>query len=451
MRRSAICAGVWLALACFPARAGEFLSWSTNQALVTADVHGVAVGQLLARVAGATGWEVYVEPGTARSVSAKFRNLPPGEALHLLLGDLSFALVPGTNAGSRLYVFRTAQRNATQLIQPGGRRAKVIANELIVRLKPGANIDDLARKLGAKVVGRIDGLNVYRLEFQDAAAADAARAALADNSDVAAVESNYQVDAPPDGFPVDPSGVPPIDLKLNPPGNSGRVVVGLVDTAVQPLGNGLDSFLLKPISVAGAANPDPNTPTHGTSMYEAMLQSLSSATGGSTSVQVLSVDVYGPSSSTSTFNVAAGIVQAVNNGANPINLSLGSPADSPILRQVIDQAAQKGIVIFAAAGNDASADPFYPAAYQPQVLSVTASDGNGLASYANYGSYVDLIAPGTEIVPFRTSAYMVSGTSTASAYVAGMTAGIANAQSISVGQASKLITSTPAYQFKNGK
>lgn len=438
------------------ARASDSLSWNTNQSRVTADVRSLSVDRLLGRVAAATGWQVYLEPGTTRDVSAKFKDLPPGDALHLLLGDLNFAFVPETNAAPRLYVFRTSRSHATRLIRPadgkqGARQARIIPNELIVRLKPGANIADIARLLGAKVIGHIDGLNAYRLQFQDADAADAARAQLAANSDVTGVESNYIIDPPPAAVQVDPAGVPPLQLKLDPPGSSGRVVVGLVDTAVQPLGNNLDSFLLKSISVAGDATPDPNAPTHGTSMFEDILRSVAAATGGNSSVQVLSVDVYGPNPTTSTFDVASGIVQAVNSGANPINLSLGSPADSPILRDIIDQASQNGIVVVAAAGNDASTAPFYPAAYQPEVLSVTASAGNQLASYANYGTYVDLIAPGTTLVVYGNSAYLVSGTSSSSASISGLIAGVADAQHQTVKAASTAVVNTPSLQFKPSK
>ena len=444
------------AVTCTRTRANDAFSWNTNQNRVTADIQSLNVERLLGRVAAATGWQVFLEPGTSRDVSAKFKDIPPGEALRLLLGDLNFALVPETNTSPRLYVFRTSRIKATRLIRPAdakgaARTASVIPNELIVRLKPGAKIEDIARLLGAKVLGRIDGLNAYRLQFQDETSADAARGQLAGNSDVAGVESNYVVDPPPSAVQVDPTGVPPLQLKLNPPGNTGRVIVGLVDTAVQPLGGGLDSFLLKSISVAGDATPDPNSPTHGTSMFENMLRSIAAVTGGNSSVQVVSVDVYGPNPTTSTFDVASGIVQAVNNGANPVNLSLGSPADSQILRDIIDQAAQKGIVVVAAAGNDATSAPFYPAAYQPQVLSVTASAGSQLAPYANYGPYVDLIAPGTALVLYGNSAYLVSGTSSSSSAISGLIAGVANAQHVSVKTASAAVVNTPSLQFKTGK
>jgi len=70
---------------------------------------------------------------------------------------------------------------------------------------------------------------------------------------------------------------------------------------------------------------------------------------------------YGANAEATTWNVALGIVQAINNGATLINLSLGSSVDSPVLRDLVASAAAKGILIFAAAGNEPVATPFYPA------------------------------------------------------------------------------------------
>jgi hypothetical protein len=432
---------------------GDTLTWHTNRDRVTADIKSVPLERLLEGVAKSTGWKVYVESNTVFTVSAKFNDLPGGDALRRLLGDLNYALVPQTNAPPRLYVFHSSQENATRLIQPGdlnlsaGLHAKKIPNELIVRLKPGANIDELARLLGAKVTGRIDGLNVYRLEFTNEAAADAARGKLADNSDVATVDSNYVVDTPPPAMRVDSPGVGPVKFTLNPPDSSGRVVVGLIDTAVQPLGNNLDGFVSKSISVAGDFKPDPSDPTHGTSMLQNILRAASSATGGSSSMQVISVDVYGSSPTTSTFNVAAGVVQAVNNGANIINLSLGSPGDTQFLHDLVQQVTQKGIPVFAAAGNDGSPEMYYPAAY-PEVTAVTAAAGPGqIASYANYGKFVDLMAPGSGVIYFGDSSWLVSGTSTATAFISGLTAGLADSKHASVGDAAKAVLNTSTFHF----
>ena len=420
-------AALGLAMALFtaaPAPAADTLRWQTNR--VSADIKSANLFQLLERIAGVTGWHILVEPETNHKVSAKFENLPPGEALHLLLGDLNFALVPATNASPRLFVFRTTMKNATQLLRPApaesAGKGKVIPNELIVRLKPGANIDELAKLLGAKVTGRIASLNAYRLQFEDQAAAEAARQQLASNSDVTSVDNNYSIDRPATPVGAQSSNVPPPpQLQLKTPTDTGRIIVGLVDTAVQTLGNGLDSFLLQQLSVAGNAALDPNSPSHGTSMAETILRSLATATQGSSSVQILPVDVYGANASTSTFDVASGITTAYNNGARIINLSLGSDGDSQILHDIIQQVSANNVVFIGAAGNSPVTTPFYPAAYA-EVMAVTAVDQGQLASYANRGSFVSLGAPGTSVVYYQNVPWYVQGTSASAAYTSGMAA-----------------------------
>ncbi len=429
---------LWLATA-VSLQAANTLVWKTNR--VDADIQSMELPRLLAQVAAFSGWRVYLEPGTSRDVSAKFKNLPPGEALHRLLGDLNFALVPQTNASPRLYVFRTSQNSATELIKPtieSSNRAKPIANQVLVTLKPGVKIEDIARLLGAKIVGRMDVLNTYLLEFADDASANAARDALLGNSDVATVDTNFSLDLPPPNDLALGDASPEFDLK--PQTNSGpcHIIVGVIDTPVQPLGNGLNAFVLPAISAvssfaaqtgsgpATSENSSAGEMTHGSAMAETILRSIQATSGGKTSVQILPVDVYGNNPATTTFNVAEGIYRAVNAGANVINLSLGSEADSPFLHKLIQDASRQGVVFFAAAGNAPVTTPVFPAAY-PEVVAVTAGNQNGqIADYANRGSFVDVIAPGTSFVPFQGQAYMVTGTSAAAAFASGTAAGIAD-------------------------
>jgi Subtilase family/Fervidolysin N-terminal prodomain len=447
--------GPALLLAGSRATAADTLDWNPARGKVTADIQSVQLEPLLEGIARRTGWDVYLESNTTHTVSAKFKDLPTGEALRNLLGDLNFALVPQTNARSRLYVFRSSQHNATQLIEPkegnvlgASTRGKAIPNELIVRLKPGASIDELARALGAKVVGRIEGMNAYRLQFSDEDAAAKAREQLAGNADVASVESNYLVDSPPAAQRLDMAGAPPIQLKFNPPNSSDQVIVALIDTELQKLGNDLDKFVLDRLSVAGAANSDPNSPTHATGMFENIMRAGAAASRGSSSFQVLSVDIYGPNATTSTFDLANGIAQAVNNNPSPsiINLSLGSPNDSPILHDLIRQVTQKGIPVFAAAGNDGTSELFYPAAY-PEVTSVTAGSQGKIAGYANYGPTVDLMAPGSGVIQFGNNTYLVSGTSTSTAFVSGMAAATAAGNRISASQVAQALLNSSQFKY----
>ncbi len=421
--------GLLLGFAPLVAGAAGALTWHPAENRLDADVRDQPLAQVLEEVAAATGWQVYLEPGTESIASSKFKNLPVTEGLRRLLGDANFALVPETNGHPRLFVFKTSLREATKLIAAGGTKTgktvKPIPDELVVRLKHGAKIDDLARQLHAKVIGHLDSLDAYLLKFDSADAAQAARATLAANPDVAAVDSNYPIDRPQLPQNLLAASAAPVSLQVKAPPSTGRIVVGLVDTPVQPLGGGLDAFLLPAVSVVGSATPDPSVPTHGTSMAETLLRSLQNVTGGSSSVQVLPVDVYGNSPSTTTFDVALGIASAVNAGANPINLSLGSPADNPFLHEVIQQASQQGVVFFAAAGNQPVTTPEYPAAY-PEVTAVTAGDAPGqIASYANRGDFVKLMAPGSSIIYYQNQPYFVMGTSAASAYASGLAAGLA--------------------------
>lgn len=438
--RTCLLLGLWLGMASTAPGAAantNLLVWHRTADRVDADVRGWDLHGLLERVAMETGWQVYVEPNSNHRASAKFKDLPSGEALRLLLGDLNFALVPRTNASPRLFVFRTAMQNATREVRPSpGRDRREISprrvpDQLIVRLKPGADIEAWARLLNAKVIGQIPELDAYLLEFADAAAVEAARVQLGNGTDVAAVDYNYYIEQPEPSRGLLAASTPPLALQLKPPGDSGRMIVGLVDTAVQPFGGNLDAFFLQQISVAGEATPNPLTPTHGTSMAETILRSLEIVTKGNTSVQILPVDVYGPNPETTSWHVAMGIVQAVNNGATVVNLSLGGAGDSVVLRDVVQSVSARGIPIFAAAGNEPVATPFFPAAY-PEVTAVTARAGQAsvpgqaaIAPYANYGSFVDLAAPDASIVYFGDRPWYVRGTSAAAAYTSGMAAALA--------------------------
>ena len=84
--------------------------------------------------------------------------------------------------------------------------------------------------------------------------------------------------------------------------------------------------------------------------------------------------------------------------AEVINMSIGAPSPSQAINDAVQVAWNRGAVLVAAAGNDGSTAPNYPAAY-PNVLSVGAFDEDGLrAPFSNYGNSVDVSAPGNVIV-----------------------------------------------------
>jgi hypothetical protein len=188
----------------------------------------------------------------------------------------------------------------------------------------------------------------------------------------------------------------------------------------------------------------PSDPTHATSMAETILNSMVFTKGASQdpgslgNVRVLPIDIYGSSPSTTTFEVAQGLYQAIQSNAQVVNLSLGGTGESPMVDYLLEMAKRKQILVFASAGNTPTTDPTWPAA-NPNAIAVTAADPDGeIASYANRGSFVDVKAPGSSRFYYNGQTYISSGTSTATAFVSGQAAGL-SAQGFTPTQTTDLI------------
>jgi len=180
---------------------------------------------------------------------------------------------------------------------------------------------------------------------------------------------------------------------------------------------------------------------------------------------ILPVRVLDSNGRGNTFTLAYAIEWAVNQGADVINLSLGTNADSLVLRDTIQKAIAQGVIVVAAAGNMNTDQPQYPASY-PDVIAVTAVDANNQkAPFANYGAaWVDLAAPGVGIIstmvgPLGSGYATWSGTSMAAPFVSGAAARTrqampaASAAQIAAqlhGRAQSLDTLNPAYAGQLG-
>ncbi len=147
--------------------------------------------------------------------------------------------------------------------------------------------------------------------------------------------------------------------------------------------------------------------------------------------------------------VASGIRYAVDNGANIINLSLGSSAPSTTMQSAVDYATANNVLVVAAAGNSGSfTKPSYPAAYA-EVISVAASNSDGVREYYSNAGKIDVIAPGGAILsttPGNTYT-RYSGTSMAAPFVSGVAALISQKQSLTNGRAIRQVLQTTATDF----
>ncbi|MDE5415795.1 S8 family peptidase [Alkalihalobacterium chitinilyticum] len=145
------------------------------------------------------------------------------------------------------------------------------------------------------------------------------------------------------------------------------------------------------------------------------------------SADIMNIKVLGDTGSGTHSNVAQGIIYAANLGADVINLSLGAPDSNETLRSAVNYANNQGVLLVGAAGNNSSNNAQYPAAFN-QVLAVTATNQNNeLSSFSNYGSWVEVAAPGQDILstfPGESGDLMgykvLSGTSQAAAIISGL-------------------------------
>jgi gliding motility-associated-like protein len=167
--------------------------------------------------------------------------------------------------------------------------------------------------------------------------------------------------------------------------------------------------------------------THGTHCAGIAAASTNNNIGIASIGYNISIVAVSCADSTQSGVIAAGyegIIYAADLGVNVISLSWGGSFFSNTGQQVVDYAVNKGIVICAAAGNDNDNTPKYPAAYNG-VVSVAATDINDKkASFSNFGSWVDISAPGVNIwssVTGGSNKYdYLSGTSMACPMVAGL-------------------------------
>jgi subtilisin len=125
-------------------------------------------------------------------------------------------------------------------------------------------------------------------------------------------------------------------------------------------------------------------------------------------------------------DIAAGITWSADQGHDVQNMSLGSDTDSDVIRDAVQYADERGVVMVAAAGNNGPCTDCvgYPAAYD-EVIAVSATDeDDDLADFSSTGPEVDLAAPGVDVnstVP-RDNYDEFSGTSMACPHVAGAAA-----------------------------
>ncbi|MEH7158373.1 S8 family serine peptidase [Neobacillus drentensis] len=205
---------------------------------------------------------------------------------------------------------------------------------------------------------------------------------------------------------------------------SSKITVAVIDGGVQKDHPDLRGKIVSPYNAVNGSSsyaPDEHA-THVAGIIAAGFNKFGIA-GIAPDVKIMPINVFqGDQASVET--VIRGIYYAVKHHADVINMSLGDDNKSELLETATKYAKSKGVVLVAAAGNSSTFKPMYPAASEG-VLAVSATDRNDrIASFSNYGNYIDLAAPGVDIYSsIAGSTYATyNGTSMAAPMVSGIAA-----------------------------
>jgi subtilisin family serine protease len=355
--------------------------------------------------------------------------------------------------------------------------------ELIVKFRQDANLADRTSALkNAKRIRSLAGRSTKRLRaaslgtlpqriaVQDGVKVESELARLAQNPAVEYVEPNYSMKlfAATNGvFPNDfefskmyslhnvGGGLAKTNADVKAPAawafttGDKKVVVAVIDTGIDYLhedlkdnvwvnpgeipfngvdddGNGFIDDYYGYDFVSGDSDPydDNQHGTHVAGTIGAKGNNGIGTVGMCWDVSLMAVKAFDEQGNGTVAEAIEAIHYAVENGARIINASWGLDERSRALEEATQFAAEAGVLIVAAAGNSRWETPSYPASFET-VLSVGATDAkDARADFSNFGAYVDVAAPGVNIISTlpENSYGFLSGTSMAAPHVSGMAA-----------------------------
>ncbi len=279
------------------------------------------------------------------------------------------------------------------------------------------------------VARTVDGQLVY--DEVSAGAVETAIHALESDPDIAFAEVDVPVQAVADEpddryfrYQWGPVLTRATEVWDDPAAEARDVVVAVIDTGVDAGHPDLAGAVLPGLDLIGGGTGDPHG--HGTQVAGVIASRGDNGIGIAGfcwTCSILPVRALDANGAGTSGTVASGVQWAADHGADVINLSLAGSRESQALATAIAYARARGAVVIAAAGNDGTAEPRYPAASAGVVGVVATAEDDHPYDWASRGGWADVAAPGCTVTTDTGSAYdHVCGSSLASPAVAGAVA-----------------------------
>jgi len=305
----------------------------------------------------------------------------------------------GTNMGKSSKVLVLLMSTAAAIL------AQPVKGRLLIQHQPAANPKAVAKALasfGAKQESEIPGINVHVIQVPEQAL-EKIRANLLRTGLFTFAEPDFtgqSVATPNDpNYPYQwhlPTIQAPAAWDLT---TGSGVTIAIVDSGVDPNHPDLAPNLVGGKSYIGGGTSD--VLGHGTAVAGAAAavgNNLTGVTGVSWGNRIMPLVVLDSTDYATYSNIASAITYAADSGARIINVSIGGSMSSSTLQSAVTYAWNKGSIVFASAGNNSNNSPLYPAACDNVVAVSATNSSDQLASFSNYGNWIDLSAPGDYIL-----------------------------------------------------
>lgn len=326
-----------------------------------------------------------------------------------LSGGLGQEPARAPSAGAPSIRAQGRRAHPSAVAEVGAPSAAYWADRLLVRPRPGVSVDQLAADHGASVLRATGPSGLATLRVPEGQSARALLDSLRADPRVERAGASGRVSAAAAASPAPYQWHRPLIGEGGRSVDASGVTVAVLDTGVAHADGcaaapGLEDVdVVAPfdlVHVGGAACDDHQHGTH----IASLIASRGTLEGVAPGAVIMPVKVLDEDSDGDEQALIDGIFWAVDQGADVINLSLSfSPTytPSPDLEVALRRAHEEGVLLVAAAGNNGGSVVTWPAA-SPLVIAVGAGALNGqgglsLASYADRGPEVDLLAPGGEL------------------------------------------------------